>query len=93
MIGSELSTGDVLGIGALVLTLWIASMGGMWKIATLLSGITAELRSLREEQAITKEQTGLNAANIVAIQRRFDVPQATEPIDQVSGSREGKQAG
>ena len=82
---ASLSGGDVIGLSAVIITLWVASMGGMWKIATLLSSITAELRSLREEQVVTYEQTGFNAANIVAIQKRFNVPQATEPLDQISG--------
>jgi hypothetical protein len=85
---AQLSAGDIIGATTLALTLWLASMAAMWKIATLLSGITSELRALKDETETTKVQGQLNAANIVQIQRRFDIPQAEAPIDQVSGNEQ-----
>lgn len=67
----QVDTNVVIGIGALVLTLWVASIGAAWKVATILSKVTGELQSMRE-------QTERNAANIAAIQRRFNIPQAEQ---------------
>lgn len=53
------------------LSLWIASLAAMWKVATLLSNLTSEIKTLAK-------QTQLNSANITRIQRRFNVPQATD---------------
>lgn len=70
-------TGDQLAIVGLVITLWIASLGAAWKIASLLASITSALTSIKEEAAAAKVRSGINAQNISTIQRRFDIPQAT----------------
>ena len=38
-----------LAMLGLILTMWLASMGAVWKVATLLSSITSELRDLRAD--------------------------------------------
>ena len=43
-----LSAGQWAIVG-LILTLWLASMGAAWKVATLLASIAGELRELRED--------------------------------------------
>lgn len=39
----------LLAVLTLIITMWLASMGAVWKVATLLSSITSELRDLRAE--------------------------------------------
>ena len=39
----------LLAVLGLIITLWLASMGAVWKVATLLSSITGELRDLRAD--------------------------------------------
>ena len=38
-----------LAMLGLIVTMWLASMGAVWKVATLLSSITGELRDLRAD--------------------------------------------
>ena len=46
-----LSAGQWAIVG-LILTLWLASMGAAWKVATLLASIAGELRELREHSEV-----------------------------------------
>ena len=71
-VAVTLSGSGALAVIAVVVALWIASMGAAWKVATILSSIANELKDLRTE-------TQANAANIATLQRRFDVPQAEVP--------------
>ena len=57
-----LSAGQWAIVG-LILTLWLASMGAAWKVATLLASIATELSELRR-------QTEANAAAIDALHNR-----------------------
>ena len=61
-----------IAIIAIVVVLWIASMGAAWKVANILSTIASQLISMQK-------QTDLNAANINHIQSHFDIPQAIDP--------------
>ena len=61
---------------AVLITLWLASMGAAWKVATILSSITSELRDLRAETRAAVAASELNSANIATLQQRFNVPQA-----------------
>ena len=42
-------TPALLAVLTLIITMWLASMGAVWKVATLLSSITGELRDLRAD--------------------------------------------
>ena len=63
----------VIGV---VVTLWLASLGAVWKVANILSAITGELRELRNE-------TRANGRNITTLQTRMNVT----PADQVNATR------
>ena len=82
MLASSLSSGTQLIIGVVV-TLWLASLGAVWKVASILSSITAELRDLRAETVAAKDEAAkarrmseVNGENIGQIQRRLNVPQS-----------------
>ena len=60
----------VIGV---VVTLWLASLGAVWKVANILSAITGELRELRNE-------TRANGRNITTLQTRMNVT----PADHVN---------
>ena len=60
----------VIGV---VVTLWLASLGAVWKVANILSAITGELRELRNE-------TRANGRNIATLQTRMNVT----PADHVN---------
>ena len=42
-------TPAALAVLTLIITMWLASMGAVWKVATLLSSITSQLKDLRAE--------------------------------------------
>ena len=46
---AAIATPEVLALLALIMTLWLASLGAVWKVANLLSNITSELRTLRAD--------------------------------------------
>jgi hypothetical protein len=66
-----LDSNGFIAVAAIIVTLWTVSMGGAWKIATILSKISNELVDLREDHKELR-------ADIVTIQRRFNIPQQDE---------------
>jgi cell division protein FtsB len=82
-------TNGLIAIGSLIVVLWIASMGGAWKIATILSQVANLQASVAEELKELRERTEENAQNINTIQSRFNIPQARNGFeaDQISDTR------
>ena len=71
-----ISNDTALAIAAIGITLWLASMAALWKIAAILARITGELKDLKRDAKVTRKQTRVNAANLAKLQQRFGVPQA-----------------
>ena len=77
-VAVTLTGGGALAVIGVIIALWIASMGAAWKVATILSAISAELRELRAETAAATAAAVSNSANIATLQQRWNVPQAEE---------------
>jgi hypothetical protein len=80
------SNGTIAIIGVIT-ALWLASMGAAYKVATILTNIAGELKYLREDHNAMR-------AEIVTIQRRFNIPQAEDhdqaAVAQSLSIREGR---
>ena len=63
---SDTTFSVIVGAG---ISLWIASLAAMFKVAALLTRLVDKVETL-------DKQTRLNAANITNLQQRFNVPQA-----------------
>lgn len=78
-----LDSNGVIAVVGIIITLWTISMGGAWKVATILSKVSGELQYLQAQNedkrqliqiAITQGED--NAANIATIQKHLNIPQA-----------------
>ena len=72
MSSLALDGNGTIAVVAVIVALWLASLGAVWKIATILNAISDELKSL-------KSQTETNAENLALLQQRFNIPQASHP--------------
>lgn len=61
---------------AIAVTLWLASMAALWKMAMILNNLTNQCNDIKRDAKLAKKQGKINAANIAAIQMRFDIPQS-----------------